>query len=365
MNLKLSRYIIFTAAINPDDRPDIQNRILYSTVTNTSVVVKQPVADQLSDGKFDSLDPDLVRQLIRANILVPDDRDEFSAVLTENRVASGQLTSLNVVWDGMEPSVDLPRIIQLSEKYLEQSDRSDIPYKASMVTDGAGLTKEIFETLFYRCAIKNFHITWTPDFSAVFHTIEHILREVPFTPKDGVIFEIRINIDKASQDAPFVLIDRFADLCFQNRVTFQFGPAINTAIGPAIDATIDATINAAINTTTTGPGDAVGFDIKEFAELEFEYLLHAIQKGFIQSILPARTFVACPAVDENSVGAGQYQKGICYGCSLFPSCGGACQLKDDEKESACPPFKYNIEDRVILNYIYQKSGFNNLMASPF
>lgn len=343
--MKLSRYIIFTAAINPDDRLDMQNRIIYSTVTNTSIVVKQPVVDQLSDGKFDSLDPDLVRQLLRANILVPDDRDEFSAVLAENRVANGQFTSLNMVWDGMEPSADLTRIIQLSEKYLEQSDQYDIPYKASMVTDGAGLTKEIFETLFYRCAIKNFHITWTPDFEAVFHTIERILREVPFTPRDGVIFEIRINIDNANQDAPFGLIDMFANHNFQNRVTFRFA--------------------AAAGTSTIGPGNTGGFDTKEFAELEFEYLLHAIQKGFIQSILPARTFAPCPAVGENSVVADQYYKDICYSCSLFPSCGGGCRLKDEEEESACPPFKYNIEDRLILNYIYQKSGFNNLMASPF
>jgi|GEM_PF-1533731 len=444
MNLKLSRYIIFTAAINPDDRFDMQNRIIYSTVTNISVVVKRPVFDQLTDGKFDGLDPDLVRQLLRANILVPDDRDEFSAVLAENRVfnrnlsiafnpaancragctcsaqrqvekkmddsvwqrlldyaeqqlGSGQFTSFNMVWDGMEPSVVLPGIIHLSEKYLELSDGYDIPYKASMVTDGAGLTKEVFETLFYRCGIKNFHITWTPGFETVFHTIERILREVPFKPRDGVIFEIRINIDKTNQEAPFGLIDRFADHCFQNRVTFRFDQAINVA---------------ATGPDDIAPGDTGGFDTKEFAELEFEFLLHAIQKGFIQSILPARTFVPCFAVDESSVVADQYgnlfschalpymnhpasepnrigdllsagndlrantrfrnwfnqlenDKGICYGCSLFPSCGGGCRLKDGEEESACPPFKYNIEDRLILNYIHQKSGFNNLMASPF
>ncbi len=46
----------------------------------------------------------------------------------------------------------------------------------------------------------------------------------------------------------------------------------------------------------------------------------------------------------------------CHGCRMLPTCGGACPKNWREGLKPCPPEKYNIEQRLILQYFLKRYG---------
>jgi uncharacterized protein len=46
----------------------------------------------------------------------------------------------------------------------------------------------------------------------------------------------------------------------------------------------------------------------------------------------------------------------CKSCKLFPVCGGGCPKHWYDGDVACPSYKYNIEDRLVLDYLINKQG---------
>jgi hypothetical protein len=46
----------------------------------------------------------------------------------------------------------------------------------------------------------------------------------------------------------------------------------------------------------------------------------------------------------------------CKSCNLFPVCGGGCPKQWYDGGVACPSYKYNIEDRLVLDYLINKQG---------
>lgn len=430
--MKLSKYIISTSLNDGEEGADAQ-RIIYSCISNVTVVVSESIFHHLVNGCIDRVDNGIRKELEHVSILVPPERDELAAILdgndlyhdnfslfintsaacrsgcnsctpkqgnesmgdpvrealahyTENQLSSEKYKAFNVIWNVGDPARDLPAIAHLSDSNCMLADRYAVLYTAAMICDGAYLHKEIFETLFYRCNIKNYHVALDgggngqpSNAHLVIGNIVDILNSFPFLPQEGIIFEIRININTFSQEAVVDIIDKLAAAHTQNRVTFQFGM------------------------TEDGQTDA-----EVLAEYEIEYVLYAIQQGFILGILPARTFTACAAVDKGAaavdlqgnlfscnalpaataaiIGANtlgnllegqpfrshdtQFRNWLheikngdtdCYTCNLLPVCGGGCRLKWAEGQSGCPAFKYNMEDRLILSYLNQKTRMNELI----
>lgn len=448
MHLKLSKYIVHTDIINPDESEDSHNRVIYSTKLCRSILVKDAIFKKLIAHAFDQIDLAILNQLVKTGILVPKEEDEFAVIFSENTAAEKQLSlaihttsncqlgcsycgqkhqakkldisvidkllsyaegklqaeqfnSFNIIWTGGEPLEALSEIIEISNKALTLADKYYTPLNAMLVTNGVLLNKEVFEKTFFECNIKAYQITLDgvqeahdkkrstkdgqPTFDIIFDNINRIINEVRFTPSDGIIFQIKVNVDRMNGETDSIinLIDKFALNGFQNRVTFQFKPVANYA--------------------DNKKKESEGYKMSEFAELEIEYEFHALQNGFTLDLLPRRKLEPCFAVGKNSAVidvngdifscyAMPYtehvlaennkignllsesssfneqtsfrnwfkelneKKGVCFECNLFPVCGGGCRLQWEEGEIGCPSFKYNIEDKLILNYLYRNSG---------
>lgn len=57
------------------------------------------------------------------------------------------------------------------------------------------------------------------------------------------------------------------------------------------------------------------------------------------------------------------QKGYpCHTCKMFPVCGGGCPKSWEEGIIACPSNKFNIQDKLAINYITQEKGTEYLMS---
>jgi uncharacterized protein len=454
MNLKLSKYIVHTSVINPDDKETLQDRIIYSSVLNTSTRIKDSIFQKLITGAFNQVEPSIIEQLIGRNVLVSADKDEFTAILSENKAAEDKLslvintsgncqlgctycgqkhidkeidsviieklleyaedklksrshTKFDVVWDGGEALLGFQNLFKISQANIKLANRYDVPYSAMLITNGVNLTKDVFETLFFECNVKAYQVSidgdkeahdkkrstkqGQPTFDIIFENIKSIIDGVPFTPGDGIIFQIKVNVDKVNGDGDGIidLIDRFAINNMQNRVTFKFAPVANYAANKSRNSS--------------------GYETAEFAELEVEYEFHALQKGFTLNLLPNRTLEPCFAVrkhsaaidifgnmfscyalpytehilsEQNKIGNllsdkntfkqqtkfGNWfneleeKKGVCFDCNLFPVCGGGCRLQWEDGEIGCPSIKYNIEDRLVLNYLYRSSAINEFAA---
>jgi uncharacterized protein len=150
-------------------------------------------------------------------------------------------------------------------------------------------------------------------------------------------------------------------------------------------------------------GDDVGLSKQEYAKHEIEWLIYAIQKGFsVPDMIPERTHQPCMVVDkdsevydangniypcyefsytpfydnpEHTIGnlklpEETYNQNVktrdwfdseiengkswCKGCKFFPVCGGGCVKKWYVDEPACPTFKFNMEERLMLDYLIKK-----------
>jgi uncharacterized protein len=437
MDLKLSRYTVPTSIINPEEKPALRKRILYSAVSNTAVIVMDAVFHTLSNGSYEEIEQEVRTKLENASILVPADKNEFSAVLAENKIPNRMLSVIlhatshcllgchcgkksrhesraseltekimnyldvqlqhdrfdawHITWDGGDALADLPLVKEISQHNIKLSAKYDKLYTASMIINGENLHTDNFRNLFYDCRIRHFHIVMRGSMDTelnrqILSNIDHILTHVPFQPRDGIIFEIKVNVDKNNQDEIFDMIDQLGAGNLQNRVIFKFCSESSYC--------------------EDEHKYRFSYTPQEFAGLEIEYLVHAAKNGFPVNFLPSRALTSCPAVNENFVTVDvqgnmfgcyalpytdheyyvsnmmgnifsdpslhrtdltfrrwydelEMHHGACYDCNLFPVCGGGCRLKWGEGSDGCPSFRYNFEDRLILNYLAQKGAFNS------
>lgn len=445
MNLKRSNYIVATAVINPDDPEAQHKRILFSTITNSSVIVKETIYTAISTGELQLLETPLVENLQKAGILVEASKDEFAALMAENdagenilslvlnttaacspgctscrqqhsedqltvpaaqaiasfidnKLAGGNYSLIELMWDGGELLQNLPALLRLSEQVTKAAKKNTVPVYAGIKTNGYNLDYATFHTLFSQCGIRSFQITLDGDeenhdrasgrqegagsFSNIIANLKQIIYHYPFTPEDGIVFFIKINVTKENCEHIPGLLELMAGLHFQKRVAFRFAPVMNYG--------------------AQGWQETEVLSMAEFAEIEVEYEYQAAELGFTVKQLPLRKHNSCfatgkasyaidvkgyiyscyvfpgmehPLKDANTVGSvfvpstehkatafGNWRnelkekKGECSECNLLPVCGGGCRFHWAEKNNGCPSFRYNIEDRLILQYLLRRSA---------
>lgn len=194
---------------------------------------------------------------------------------------------------------------------------------------------------------------------------------------------LRVNIDKDNYLKVNDLIDYFAENNLQDkRVGLDFVGVVNWGDNMANE-----------NSLTD----------KEFANKRVDWILYAMKKGFkFGDILPNRIAGPCMVVKENAEVydafgniypcyefpyTPKYEKpeykighldtidimnnpnaitkkwyediktdiSTCKTCNLFPVCGGGCPKMWYNEEKACPSFKSNFEDLLLLDYIVKSN----------
>ncbi|MCS0583574.1 SPASM domain-containing protein [Massilia pinisoli] len=327
-----------------------------------------------------------------------------------NRIVSnlknGAYESLGVKWFGAEPLMAYSEILTMSDRLIEHCDSHKIKYSAGMITNGLSFKPAVFEKLAER-RVKSFQITLdgigaTHDlqrmtkegkktFDIIFQNIVNVASLPEFVERKCTI-GIRVNVTSTSAKTIYKLIDRLAHFGVQERgVLIQFSPVFDWGGNGA---------------------DQTGLSKADFAAAEIEWMLYAMKKGFRQpNVLPRRSTSPCMVVKRDSevydvkgnvfpcyefpytptYEGPEYRIGHldtidternlnavtknwfedikgevapCKSCNLFPVCGGACPKQWYSGQVACPPFKANIQDRIVMNYLIKKdAGFGERLKS--
>lgn len=313
----------------------------------------------------------------------------------DKKLKTGKYLHLFIVWHGSEPLMSLDDLRVLSKKLIDLAKTYKVSYNAKIITNGLSLKPAVFEELYFDMHVTNYQITIDgskeyhnnrrmlksggPTFDIIMNNIKNICEE-SWYPSNHKPIAIRVNIDKTNFNGIFDLIDLLEERQLQEKVSVDYRPVENY---------VDNRFK-----------DNHGLTKEQYAEFEIELLLYSLKKGFsIPDIIPERQYDACMAVvkdfvvldiygnvfpcynfpytshpleSENKIGNLAFDestfnqdgplrnwyseiartKNACYHCNLLPVCGGYCPLKWQEGEIACPSYKYNIEDRLILNYLF-------------
>jgi len=315
--------------------------------------------------------------------------------------------TIDTTWYGGEPLMGYSAIINLSNRLQEIARQRNVPYVSSMITNGLSLKKDIFTELYLNHKVQRFQITLDtlkehhdqrritkggePTFDIIMKNIVEICALPHYRQLTHRPIFIRMNIDSTNYQHVPDFIDYIADLGLADKVELGFSPITNWGDKTA--------------------GDEQSLSIHEFAELEIEWLMHVQRKGFsMEYILPKRHYDVCMVVnDHNEVydalgnitpcyefpytpkyneekyiignlkdDESTYNKKTevrgwyddlasctvstkCSKCNLFPVCNGGCPKNWYNGEITCPTIKLNMEDKLVLQYLMDKSNLTTLM----
>lgn len=453
MKYKLSKYIVTTDVLDSVDPHE--KKIYFSTRTGSSFLINKETYDLLEKGEFIKIEKEILNKLIDFEYIVPNSIDEFKEIMSINRkglkdsktlssiiqptsncqlgcgycgqvhskntmsdsvtdktieriinkIQDKKYESLKITWYGGEPLLGYSSILKISNTLQEFTKSKGIYYSGVMITNGLSLKPNIFKELYLKHNVYRFQITLdttkefhnkrritkegVETFDLIINNILNIVNEEYYTAlTDRPIF-IRMNIDKSNYQEVEKFIDYLSDLGLHDKVDIHFAPIVNWGQEKA--------------------GDEFGLTKEMFAELEIEWYLYAMRKGFtfgyflpkrdynscmvvmedaevydaFGNILPCYEFSYTPFYDKKEYKIGTlFQKeedltydipirnwydhlengeSYCINCNLLPVCNGACPKKWLNKEIGCPEFKLNIEDKLVLQYLMDKSNIKEII----
>ena len=314
-----------------------------------------------------------------------------------SKLESKKFKNLSVTWYGGEPLNALSQLKKISTEIIELCKINNVEYDGSIITNGLSLKPNIFKDLYLNHNVLHYQITLDGTaehhdkrritkkgehtFNIIFKNIIDIINLDCYQEKVKEPILIRTNIDKTNLNSIKDLVDLFAENDAQGKIQFSFAPIVDW--GDKKYGTID------------------GFTKRDFADIEIDLLLYAHQKGFLidTSLVPKREFMPCMVVakdsevfdafgnvypcyeftytpayneDKHKIGNLLDNKFIpndlattrnwyndirkedfanCNKCELLPVCGGGCVKNWYNDETGCPSFKFNISDRLLIDYL--------------
>ncbi|EAZ88571.1 radical SAM/SPASM domain-containing protein [Crocosphaera chwakensis] len=306
---------------------------------------------------------------------------------TRNKLETKKFTSLSIGWFGGEPLVGLSVIRSLTPQLKALAEEFNCSYQAKIVTNGLALTEKIAREL-----VEDLHITTieiTLDGTQEYHDIRRIQKSG--RPTFSKIFTNVVNL--AQRD------DLEVNLIIRCNVDYQNYESVSLLLRELATAKIQDKISFYVAPIHSWGNDAhkQSLSHEEFAELEIFWLSEMIELGFNPGLIPSRVPIVCMAVQTsaelvdaygnifnctevsyvptygtpneyaidhlsgqkmpgNRERLGNFNNQVsqktypCSTCKMLPVCGGSCPKSWLEGIEPCPSAKYNIEDRLLLNY---------------
>ena len=190
---QLSKYIVITDIINPEEIHQLQKRLLYSTRNGTSLLISDEIYKSLlsNGGRF--IESGYLKQLIDSHVLVEKEEDEFSIVIAENhksnnntlgvvlhttancqfgcgycgqshekknidklvvdkvinyidqKLQTEKFLHLFVVWHGSEPLMSFEDLRKISQQLIKIAKKYNVSYHSNIITNGLILKTSILE----------------------------------------------------------------------------------------------------------------------------------------------------------------------------------------------------------------------------
>ncbi len=317
----------------------------------------------------------------------------------ENKLASKKFKGLAISWFGAEPLMGLKQMRLISKRLKSFCLERGLKYKGKVVTNGLSLKPNIFKELATELNVTGIEITL--DGTKEFHDEHRYMKKgggsfdlilknlVSITHLDnfrdlGCNISVRCNVDEKNPEGVLPLIKLLKENGLDDKISYFYPVGIYSWAGNdaqkksltkegfakrELGWMIDS-INHGLDTSISIPQrrkivcmsvandaemvDAFGnvFNCTEVSYTDFyENTPHVLgnlkQNAFAE-------FKAPPLKDWNDkVLQGKFP---CSTCRLLPVCGGRCPKSWEEGLEACPPFKYNIRERLKLLYITEKTS---------
>jgi uncharacterized protein len=314
----------------------------------------------------------------------------------EYLLTTREYTGLSITWYGGEPLTGLTSIKKASQKLLKLCEERSLTYMADMITNGLSLKTSVFEELVNDCKVTSYQITvdgtaeghdnrritksGEPTFDIITRNIIDVVNTETYVTKNCSIC-IRINIDRTNYQYVEPLLDFIKDNEIQDKVYVHFAPI-----------------------TDFGGNDAgkESLEKKFFAEKEIEWMMKCYENKIGVKMMPSRVYQVCMVENKNSEVfdafgniyscwefpySEKYAQGDslignlffpketynenatlrdwnsvlqsgttwCKTCAHLPICGGSCPKSWYEGTPACPPFKSNYKDRLLLDFYVKRS----------
>ncbi|MFK7827189.1 MAG: radical SAM protein [Oligoflexales bacterium] len=308
---------------------------------------------------------------------------------------NGSYKNLSIAWFGSEPTIVPKTIMQLSERLITLSKKHGLNYFSKMVTNGFNLTKDLAVSFLNDCMISSFEITldgpkeihdsrrYLKNKSATFAKIVENIKTLVETKAKVTI---RCNVDKRNQGRVIELAKFLKDQNLHKKVSFYNAPVHSWG----------------------NDAHQLSAEQQDYAKWEIQSFDQLIHLGFDVRLMPAPNSIPCMGVNKHSILIDPYgnlfgcteeslvpayvkngtntrscgsigklnksetiktipgrkynnfpqeisqKKWPCHDCHVLPLCGGKCPKEWHEGRAACPPFKYNLPERILLNYARTK-----------
>lgn len=449
-DFKQSYYTVVSGCIN-EGSPN-PKKVIYSTRSGKCLVITEKILSQISEGKFQDIQDNVLKTLLNDEFIVPEEDNEFADIMEQNRafilepdiasftvqpgancqlgchycgqshtknylsqhlydklinrvkniVSKKPYRMLSISWYGGEPLMALKQIRDLSPMLIKIAEDNNARYVASMITNGLSLKPEIFTELVQKYKIKSFQVTIdglkenhdtrriTKTGEATYDIIfDNIVKcaMLPIYAEEKCNIAVRCNIDRSNYESIMPFVQLITDSGLKEKVTMQFAPIVDWG-----------DVLASKNSLSKD----------EFAEVEIDWLMQLLKSGYHTDLIPSRSYAPCMVVNPESevydafgnifpcyefpytekyqtadhivgnlnnpeesyrydvhtrswfddVEAG---KSWCKKCKFFPVCGGGCPKQWLSGTPACPSFKFNMEDRLVLQYIMDKEKIQEVL----
>jgi uncharacterized protein len=333
--------------------------------------------------------------------------DDLSAKILKrvtNNITLKKYRGLAIGWFGAEPLMGLKNIKALSKEFIKLADSNGLKYAAQMVTNGLSLKRQIFYDLVENYKVKNFEITLDgtekhhdlrrhtklkqKTFALIFRNLKEIVNDERFAASKAEIV-IRCNVDQSNYKSTFDLINLLEKENILNNISFYTAPIHSWGN--------DAHLKS--------------LSLDEYSKFQIEEFIALMNKDHKFAILPGKkTHIVCTSLKENAEVFDAYgdvyncteisqvpayeeedffklgklydesysnkkrpysewndevlaKDFPCGDCRILPICGGACPKLWKENISPCPPIKYNIEDRLLLEFYKNKDNYTKRIVS--
>lgn len=308
---------------------------------------------------------------------------------------------LGISWFGAEPLMGLANIKKLSRNLIDLASQYNCKYSAKMVTNGLSLKKHIFFDLVENYKVENFEITIDgteehhdlrrhtklngKTFNLILKNLKEIVNDTRFDTLTTSV-RIRCNVDESNYRSAFDLIELLDSEKILNKIAFYTAPIHSWGN--------DAHLNSLSHL--------------DYSKFQIEEYLLLLKKNKTIGILPTKkTNIVCVSLQQNAevfdadgniyncteISQVDLYKDVqalkigklsdaafssverpfsswnddilngevpCTTCRILPICGGACPKLWKEGISPCPPIKYNIEDRLLLEFVKRKEEYLNV-----
>lgn len=310
----------------------------------------------------------------------------------QNKILEGKYQKLDIGWFGGEPLMGLQMMRLISRQLLEFCQQHNTSYTAKVVTNGMSLKPAVFEELVTEMNVRQIEITldgtrkfhdthrYTKQrqgsFDIIFQNLLNVLA-IKARKKLDCVLSVRCNVDKQNVDGVKDLIRFLAAHNLQGKINFYTMSVYSWAGNDAHKQSLTK---------------------EEFAQKEIEWRKEMIRTGFAYGFdMPKRKKITCmitskdaemfdafgnvfncsetsysPFYDHSEYKLGNISDpaGIsttrylqnwndiiqqeetlpCHTCVMLPVCGGSCPKSWREGNVACPTNKFNLKEKLALNY---------------